>query len=986
MHGLEQFDVLNFNLLLIIISIIVVVWTTTCRLSAAGIFYMPPGNSFCDFRLLKFLVFVGLLFFPCHAVQSDYGKYVETADGGALGSSVFGLENPLASIVDCFPGVILLFTNTTYYCEINGITAFKESVLLYASYYTRDGRLFGGWPATVEGAGNFISFIPGAAAFSGWITLVITEYNAVLNPPFLPITTNKTMELWDTEHTHTSFFAPFPYYGLHASWEMNIPKKYVVAGSLLVHAGVECQSIATNCDAEVGCYNVTESHCLPLPGNYSLCVTADGWRGHYLPWGQSYLEVKAVVATPLYIMNGTSTAITLKDARLDSNLSWVHQVFLAPCLGDSCPTKELFSYENVVDIDACRKSRSSDRIRYLEGWPVSLKPGKYAVCAELFPCDANSVDVDACDVSSSALSVTVFVSPFALTFMNVSIDTLVIGLAGGDLGFRSAPYDVCLMPSSASCDLELSAVYLCVTSSTPNSLSLEINRSRAQLPDSFTLCLVAVNTTFLGHRYMWIQTLANVTLTNQLIASDGLCCSTAAVAGIALGVLFFAFLSVVVLVVCYLHYRRARILATRDGWEEASSLHLAAVAGRHSNPLAMSHCNRTDTTSIHSLHGGGFSNFRVPPTFVSLLPIADDESRYSSPRSCHTLERGASATSSSHRAVLPESGGMSPVMREGNVIPYEIQSENFTFETMDEMYAFTTSSNFSQLSGATQFRVHMSPTRNVFQPSDRTTSFITVRERGASPDTSVIGSSVNDYNASLQPCELLFFSLSSLTASRVALEAQAEPGDYSLLACADANAQGHTFEVRPAATPSAFVDDTLSPASHHRECPSLLMAARDYLISANEGAALTCSDEHQTYEGRDLPEVHAPAAGNAANEGSSRILTPVLLREKGEELLSPQGVDAAADNENGDDACLMLPSVAPNFDLDDGARTASSSSTETVFFSTCEPLPRIICIDSIECRPDVTFCKFCEYSLSTESNTSIGESECDTDDSQNSLT
>ncbi|RNC57991.1 hypothetical protein TcCL_ESM04427 [Trypanosoma cruzi] len=954
-------------------------------LFCGGLFHMPRGTSFCGFFLQQFLVFVGLLFFPCHAVQSDYAKYVEAADGDALGSSAFGLKNSLASIVDCFPGVILLPSNTTYYCEINGIASFKESVLLYASYYTRDGRLFGGWPATVEGAGNFISFIPGTAAPSGWIALVITEYNALLNPPFLPVTTNKTMELWDSENTYTSFFAPFPYYGLHASWEMNIPKKYVVAGSLLVRAGVECQSIAKNCGAEVGCHNVTESHLLPLPGNYSLCVTADGWRGHYLPWGQSYLEVKAVVANPLYIMNGTLTAITLKDARIGSNLPWVHQVFLAPCLGDSCSTKELFSYEKVVDIDACRKSRRSDRIHYLEGCPVSLKPGKYAVCAELFSCDANSVDVDSCDVTSSALSVTVFPSPFTLTFIHVSIDTLVIGLAGGDLGFRSVPYDVCLLPSAAACDLELGAAYLCVTSSTPNSLLLDINRSRAHLPDALTLCLVAVNATFLGHRYMWIQTLASVTLTNQMSASDGRCCSTAGVAGIAVGVVIFTFLLLVTVVVCYLHCRRARVLATRGGCEEAPSLHPAAVAGRLSNPLAVPHCNRTESTSIHSVHGGELSDVGVPPTFMSLLPIDDGESRHSSLRSGHVLEGGTSAASSPHRAVLPVSRRMSPVLREGNVIPYEIQSETFAFETVDEMRAFTASSNFSQLSGATQFRVHMSPTRNVFQLSDRTTSFGTVREWGASPHTSVIGSSANDSNASLQPCELLICSSSSLNASRLALEAQAEPGDSSLWACADANAQGHTVGARPASPPPAFVNDTLSPFLHHRECPCLLMAARGYQNSANEGTALTCSDEHQTYEGRELPEAHAPAAGNAASEDSSRHLSPVLLREKGEESLSLQGVDAATANEIGDDTCLMLASVAPKYDSDDVSRTASSFSTETVSLSACEPLPRIICIDSIEYCPYMTFCEFCEYSSSTESTTSIGESECDTADSQSSL-
>ncbi|ESL12120.1 hypothetical protein TRSC58_00118 [Trypanosoma rangeli SC58] len=493
---------------------------SSCDVVGSGRDLLPAMRKMCCGLLRILLGGVVLYFLSCTEVFSlRHTEYAGTLLGRVYVSFSLHEENLLARLVDCFPRVVLSPVNITYYCEVSGAVDFS-GLRLYASYYTPEGTLRGGWPATLEAASNLILFVPNTSAPSGMMVLVITKCFVAGDAHFQPVTTNASIYFWNSKTTQARFAAPFPYYGLQFAWETNMPPEGAVAGTLLVRAGVECHLVAADCGTDVGCYNVTDSHRLPLPGNYSLCVTADGWRGHYLPWGQSFLEVKSLVTIPLYIVNGTRVTLKVYDAALGNPLSHVHQVFLAPCAYGACQKSEVVSLENVMHVDSCRRAHLSDRIHYAEDRPLFLHHGKYVVCVELSSCSSASAGVAACGVTLSALPVTALVNAFALTFLNVSCDALVVGLTGGDLAVRSMPYYLCLLPSTASCDSELSAAYACARSATPNAPFIRIKKSSRELPNALTLCLVAANVTFWGRRYVWTQTLASVTLKDDACSSE----------------------------------------------------------------------------------------------------------------------------------------------------------------------------------------------------------------------------------------------------------------------------------------------------------------------------------------------------------------------------------------------------------------------------------------------------------------------------------
>ncbi|KEG11471.1 hypothetical protein DQ04_02591090, partial [Trypanosoma grayi] len=128
-------------------------------------------------------------------------------------------DDPLVTLTNCFPSVILSASNIPYTCEVNNDQTLS-GLNLSASYYT--SVLIPGWPATLDAGTNTITFVPIWGAPSGRWELVITTFSDV-EVTNVPLTTNKSMNFMDIRATRADFATLHPYYGMGVSWEPNLP-------------------------------------------------------------------------------------------------------------------------------------------------------------------------------------------------------------------------------------------------------------------------------------------------------------------------------------------------------------------------------------------------------------------------------------------------------------------------------------------------------------------------------------------------------------------------------------------------------------------------------------------------------------------------------------------------------------------------------------------------------------------------------------------
>ncbi|RNF19353.1 uncharacterized protein Tco025E_04217 [Trypanosoma conorhini] len=945
--------------------------------------FRAPMRGFCAglLRLLLGCVFFSLL--SCReALSLRRGAHGDFALGSIYVPPAPPEEKGAATVVGCFPRVVLSPGNATYYCEVRG-AALLRGLSLYASYYTPEGRLCGGWPASLGAATNCVSFVPATAAPSGTMTLVITKHSASGAAHFLPVTTNASVHFLPSEATHARFTAPLPYYGLHFAWTTNMPREDAVGGALLVRAGVDCPSTARKCSAGLGCHNVTDSHRLPLPGIYSLCVTADGWRGHYLPWGQSLLEVKALVTVPLYLVSGARTSIKAYDAALGSPFSRAHRVFLTPCLGVPCEKSDTVSVESVVHVDTCRRAPLSHRVYYSEDRPLYLHPWNYAVCVELSPCTGAA----SCGVTPSALPVTALVNAFVLAVVDVLGDTLVLGLTGGDLGRRSLPYYVCFLPTTASCDSELRAAHACVRGATPNAPFLHINRSRAQLPDAVTLCLVAANTTFWGRRYVWVQKLASVTLRDAASVSDGRRVPKALIVAIVIGVVTATLLAVDVLVRCHLRRRRARRVASGVEVAGEPAVREPDAVGPRLNPLVGAGQKEVDLAATHARRGTEGADLGVPFTPVSALPAAEDGRRRPPPGGRRRLEEDASATVNPHRGASPET--VKPpapplASREESTNLHYAQRDTSVFEAADTGAcvaangALTAANNPSQVSGAAALYAGLRPRGGEVGPAGRRAPSAAVEERGAPQHAAVADSATNAGHALFARDEPAPPSPPPVTAARVTLKTQ-EPSDElpAPQGSGAATREGES-KVLHAANFAAAVVDTARFDAQHSGCRALLPAIGQDKPPPREGAHSMGKSERQAQAGREVSGSNATAASCAVSVGSMRDLTRGSRGEKDVGSLTKQAVGATSTNEPGVNTSCASTSVVAAAPVLGAGMSTTTSSTATVSRSMSEELPCALCLDRIGQPPGMTSCGCRERSPTAELATSLGESECET--------
>ncbi|KEG05651.1 hypothetical protein DQ04_19651010, partial [Trypanosoma grayi] len=120
-------------------------------------------------------------------------------------------------------------------------------------------------------------------------------------------------------------------------------------------------------------------------------------------WGLFPLEVKVLLATPLYLTAGKDRNVVLQDA--ESVVSVLGRVFLVRCPGNDCPRVNAGSKEKVVHRDACANTSVSSRVYLSDLRVLSAEAGVYAVCVD--------GDGDGEHIAPAALPVTVLEKPFA---------------------------------------------------------------------------------------------------------------------------------------------------------------------------------------------------------------------------------------------------------------------------------------------------------------------------------------------------------------------------------------------------------------------------------------------------------------------------------------------------------------------------------------------------------------------------------------------
>ncbi|ORC83733.1 uncharacterized protein TM35_000591250 [Trypanosoma theileri] len=408
-----------------------------------------------------------------------------------------GTNGILTTITGCFPNMVVSPSQTTQHCEVDNANVLS-TLTLRVGYYNNAG-LNSGWTASLVEGTNLIRFVPIVGAVSEDMILVIVNTPQVGDP--IPVTNNFTLRFMDIKETTASFTSNSSYYGLKRMVRTNLPNINAIQNYLLVPPQSDCDAMAKNCTAATGCYKLAISASLPILGNYSLCLSASGWRGYYLPWGGIPLEVRVLVPSELYMNTLGKNTLLLQDAVTGANVTDMNSVFLVKCPYGGRPRETLNSGDLIVSVDVCTGSAVTDRV-YLsaKGGPFSATTGDYAVCADY------GAEVG---ISPAALPVRVLQDPFVFNVTVITNTLVTIGVRGGDLLSRQEPYEVCAVLPNTPCESVATAQdSVCVRSSSPNSPSVDVDilslYSLYKLgADNVTFCFVASNVTFNARRYVW---------------------------------------------------------------------------------------------------------------------------------------------------------------------------------------------------------------------------------------------------------------------------------------------------------------------------------------------------------------------------------------------------------------------------------------------------------------------------------------------------
>ncbi|KEG05323.1 hypothetical protein DQ04_23551000, partial [Trypanosoma grayi] len=232
-------------------------------------------------------------------------------------------DDSLVTLTNCFPSVILSPFTIPYTCEVNDAQTLSGLDLTVSCYIPDVLNSF--WPAALDAGTNTITFKPGSGTTSGRWELVFTSFSDV-EGEYVPLTTNKSMDFMDIRATRSNFASLYPYYGMGVSLAPNLPSGTTASDYMLVRSSNDCRYTTTTCTDSVGCYRIVPPAHLPPPDNYWLCLTSNGWNGQYLPWDLNSLEVKLLMATPLYLTAGKDRSVMLQDA--ESVVTKLKRVFL----------------------------------------------------------------------------------------------------------------------------------------------------------------------------------------------------------------------------------------------------------------------------------------------------------------------------------------------------------------------------------------------------------------------------------------------------------------------------------------------------------------------------------------------------------------------------------------------------------------------------------------------------------------------------------
>ncbi|ORC87688.1 uncharacterized protein TM35_000212940 [Trypanosoma theileri] len=461
-----------------------------------------------------------------------------------------GTNGILTTITGCFPNMVVYDSQTTQHCEVDNANVLS-TLSLKVGYYTPEGRLISGWPASLVEGTSLISFVPNSAA-PGDMSLVILDDSQLEGP--IPVTNNFTMNFVRYGATTASFTSNSAYYGLKTMVRTNLPNTNAIQNYLLVPPQSDCDAMAKKCTVAAGCYNLAISASFPIPGNYSLCLSASGWRGYYLPWGGIPLEVRVLVPNELYMNALGKNTLLLQDAVRGANVTDMNSVFLVKCPYSVCSRETLNSGDLIVSVDVCTGTAVTDRV-YLsaKGGPFSATTGEYAVCADY------GAEVG---ISPAALPVRVLQDPFVFNVTVITNTLVTIDVRGGDLSWRQEPYQVCAVLPNTPCESVATARdSVCVRSSTPNSPSVDVDISSLYSlyklgADKVTFCFVASDVTFNGRRYVWSHDVRESFLPegDSAVAPSSNKLSVGAIVGIVIAVVVVLVI-VAVILYCVLRQR-----------------------------------------------------------------------------------------------------------------------------------------------------------------------------------------------------------------------------------------------------------------------------------------------------------------------------------------------------------------------------------------------------------------------------------------------
>ncbi|ORC87491.1 uncharacterized protein TM35_000222900 [Trypanosoma theileri] len=402
----------------------------------------------------------------------------------------------LETITDCFPNIVVSPSQTTQYCDVYNIDTRNPPLFVKLGYY-HNGGLNPGWTAYFLRGTNLIRFVPNSEAASGDMGLVILDNTPgkrsdVLSEIF-------PLKFMNIKETKAWFSSTSAYYGLKTMMQTNFPNSSDIQNYLLVPPLSDCYTIAKKCTVATGCHKLTTSASFPIPGNYSVCLTASGWRDHYLPWGAIPLEVRVLVPNELYMNTRGKNTLLLQDAVTGANVADMNSVFLVKCPYSGCPRVTPNSGVQAVSVDVCTGSAVTNRVYFsADGTLNSTTAGDYAACADY------GAEVG---ISPAALPVRVLQDPFVFNVTVITNTLVTIDVRGGDLSWRKESYEVCAVLPDTPCESVATAQdSVCVSSRFPNSPSVDVDilslYSKYKLgADNVTFCFVAYNVTFNGRLF-----------------------------------------------------------------------------------------------------------------------------------------------------------------------------------------------------------------------------------------------------------------------------------------------------------------------------------------------------------------------------------------------------------------------------------------------------------------------------------------------------